>query len=797
MSVLAGVELEAPGGAGLAAGLGKGTLPGSLQSKTSGSPAAASANSSAASLPNFPSFRSSWLTQFESLASGPSVPGDGQTASTIASAANQASQTMRASEFLSRASASSSATDKPAAQSPLRLSGTLEKGSEAAMNSIPQPQSAAQAQSPATPQSALLQEPASDLQAARRPDAKGPSGASSSDSTAAHAARRAKQKSTSFGQVPAPAPDSASNGLAPVLASQSPVELSQNTFPFRPATDPSTASPSASDAVSNRLAHAGGSSQQPPSSAAAAVATSPNRVASLVDDRIATQAGRSASTGADSPRASADSPAQSREIPSPPSSSAGELLQTPIAGGSSKEAGTETGTGPGTGPDVAKSLQLPSSGADSSAAPATHGLDAGSVNLSPNPAITTGSASQAPLPPSSAGSAASNLLFDPPAALSQTSVPLPSAAPPVRRPVRVSADAGAGNSSHASVLSSAESRTAFAETATPSQSSASGGQASSVSPAQLPAFQSNTASADRHPAQQNQAQPGFSQPGSRSATLPAHAPHGVEAGSSPASASKAEIRSGEASSSTSAGSSAQAASRNAYATEAHHKPGPGSQALPTQTSGDPSSLARNPDLPSVQQSRGEARTGNSTASAPAAAGETFATIDSAAESAPSWTHLSPHRAEAGIQDPALGWIGVRADGSAGQVRATLVPGSADAAQALGGHMAGLNTYLADAHVSIQSLHIAAPEARQADPGSGRDQGQSMGQGSNQNSSQNPDQGTNQNPSQGSAPGSSRDFVSGVPSTAASAQARAQVSPESLDPPAGLREFSGRHISVIA
>lgn len=64
------------------------------------------------------------------------------------------------------------------------------------------------------------------------------------------------------------------------------------------------------------------------------------------------------------------------------------------------------------------------------------------------------------------------------------------------------------------------------------------------------------------------------------------------------------------------------------------------------------------------------------AGTPAAAQETFSALDAgAAVGAPSWVHAGSRQAEAGFEDPALGWVGVRADLSGGSVHASLVPGS--------------------------------------------------------------------------------------------------------------------------
>jgi len=86
----------------------------------------------------------------------------------------------------------------------------------------------------------------------------------------------------------------------------------------------------------------------------------------------------------------------------------------------------------------------------------------------------------------------------------------------------------------------------------------------------------------------------------------------------------------------------------------------------------------------------------------------FATLDQGTLStAPTWVHAGAQHAEAGFEDPALGWVGVRADLSAGGVHAALVPGSAEAAATLGGHLAGLNAYLAERNSPVESVTLAA------------------------------------------------------------------------------------------
>jgi hypothetical protein len=108
---------------------------------------------------------------------------------------------------------------------------------------------------------------------------------------------------------------------------------------------------------------------------------------------------------------------------------------------------------------------------------------------------------------------------------------------------------------------------------------------------------------------------------------------------------------------------------------------------------------------------------------------TFAALDAdASASGTTWIHAGTHHAEAGFQDPALGWVGVRADLGGGGIHAALVPGTADAAQALGSHMAGLNAFLAERHSGVETLTLAAPESSGGDAG--------MNQGANQNLGQN-------------------------------------------------------------
>jgi hypothetical protein len=111
--------------------------------------------------------------------------------------------------------------------------------------------------------------------------------------------------------------------------------------------------------------------------------------------------------------------------------------------------------------------------------------------------------------------------------------------------------------------------------------------------------------------------------------------------------------------------------------------------------------------------------------------DTFAALD--AKSGPgaiSWTHAGARSAEAGYQDPTFGWVGIRADLSGGVVHAAVLPPSAEAAQALGSQMSGLNSYLAGQHSGVETVTLAGPHGSEAGIGSPMDQGhaQNTGQG---------------------------------------------------------------------
>jgi hypothetical protein len=94
---------------------------------------------------------------------------------------------------------------------------------------------------------------------------------------------------------------------------------------------------------------------------------------------------------------------------------------------------------------------------------------------------------------------------------------------------------------------------------------------------------------------------------------------------------------------------------------------------------------------------------------------------------PHWVHVGARQAEAGFQDPEAGWVAVRAHAAADGIHAALIPGSTDAAHALGDHLAGLNAYLSAHHPPVQSVTVSTPEMRW--------DGQTFGQGSNHETGQ--------------------------------------------------------------
>jgi hypothetical protein len=70
---------------------------------------------------------------------------------------------------------------------------------------------------------------------------------------------------------------------------------------------------------------------------------------------------------------------------------------------------------------------------------------------------------------------------------------------------------------------------------------------------------------------------------------------------------------------------------------------------------------------------------------------------------------------------------VRANSSGEGIHASLVPTSAEAGQSLGGHLAGLNTYLDEHHTPVESLTVATPESQSNGMGTNQGTGEQSGQ----------------------------------------------------------------------
>lgn len=103
---------------------------------------------------------------------------------------------------------------------------------------------------------------------------------------------------------------------------------------------------------------------------------------------------------------------------------------------------------------------------------------------------------------------------------------------------------------------------------------------------------------------------------------------------------------------------------------------------------------------------------------PTAARETFSALDAEQPAPMQLTRAGARQAEAGYQDPALGWVGVRADLSGGGVHASLVAGSQSAAEELARHTQGISSYLAGQHIPVESVVVdsAGTHSSHAVPG---------------------------------------------------------------------------------
>lgn len=111
--------------------------------------------------------------------------------------------------------------------------------------------------------------------------------------------------------------------------------------------------------------------------------------------------------------------------------------------------------------------------------------------------------------------------------------------------------------------------------------------------------------------------------------------------------------------------------------------------------------------------------------------EAFAALDTETAIRPAWSQTGMNKAEAGFEDPALGWVRVRAQLDPSGIHATIVPLTTNASQTLSEHLNGLGSYLSDHHTRLETWTVVAPE----NPGethSLQQGGQGLSQGDRQN-----------------------------------------------------------------
>ena len=107
--------------------------------------------------------------------------------------------------------------------------------------------------------------------------------------------------------------------------------------------------------------------------------------------------------------------------------------------------------------------------------------------------------------------------------------------------------------------------------------------------------------------------------------------------------------------------------------------------------------------------------------------ETFSAIDaSSVPDTAKWTLAGAHHAEAGFQDPSMGWVAVRAQETAGAIHATIIPVTAEAGQAISPHLAGLNAHMARQSPLLEPISLSA-----ADAGAGQSLNDGQGRSSHQ------------------------------------------------------------------
>jgi hypothetical protein len=153
----------------------------------------------------------------------------------------------------------------------------------------------------------------------------------------------------------------------------------------------------------------------------------------------------------------------------------------------------------------------------------------------------------------------------------------------------------------------------------------------------------------------------------------------------------------------------------------------------------------------------------------------FAALDSAMPLTGSrWAHPGAHHAEAGYLDPSLGWVGVRAELSGGSLHASIVPGSAQAADVLGAHLPALHAYIAQKHGDSSTVGMTLEERGNAGSGGSQE--------------------APQHDQQSATPNHAAATLARPQATIAAASQSAATSASTGVPP---RAGGGRYISVLA
>jgi hypothetical protein len=128
--------------------------------------------------------------------------------------------------------------------------------------------------------------------------------------------------------------------------------------------------------------------------------------------------------------------------------------------------------------------------------------------------------------------------------------------------------------------------------------------------------------------------------------------------------------------------------------------------------------------------------------------ETFAAMDAeTGDGSARWVLADSHRAEAGFQDPALGWISVRAHAGATGIHAAVMPSSDTAAEVLSSHLAGLNAHMANQYEHMNAVTLSVPGSDWNGQSTGRELAQGNHRGSNQENQQQTQQNSEPMPSE--------------------------------------------------